>query len=56
MEPGSTNATIILRTHYRYSPENLRSGRRVMRKLIKVALNLKLTLFYDMKKSGNFKF
>ena len=39
-----------------YSPENLSSGQRIMLKLIKVALNLKLPLFYDLKKSGNFKF
>ena len=39
-----------------YSPENLSSGQRTMLKLIKVALYLKLLLFYDLKKSGNFKF
>ena len=39
-----------------YSPENLSSGQRIMLKLIKVALNLKLPLCYDLKKSGNFKF
>ena len=39
-----------------YSLENLSSGRRIMLKLIKVALNLKLPLCYDLKKSGNFKF
>ena len=42
--------------NHQYSPENLSSGRRIMLKLIKVALNLKLPLCYDLKKSGNFKF
>ena len=54
-----SNPTIdyyVYKKIFHYSPENLSSGQRIMLKLIKVALNLKLPLFYDLKKSGNFKF